>query len=347
MQTVPPAAFTIEGAVDVREKAGALRPWRLPYDDLELHHPMLVFMASLPAGVRLRLRTDSTTIALTVDQVAVPELSATVPRWDLTVDGALAASTSSSRSGGTTTVTFDGLDAIDKVVEVWLPDNRGIRLQRVEVDEGATAEAARDERERWVVYGSSITHGMEAHGPSRNWPGTAATLLDRHLTSLGVAGQCHLDPLVARTIAALRADHLTFKLGINVHNGASLRERTFAPLVQGFLSTVRDGHPETPITVISPILSPEREDEPRTTRTLLDGTSQVLDGELTLRQMREILEEVVGVRRARGDERLTYLDGRELFGNDPGDLDLLPDGLHPDGEGLALMGRRYAAHATS
>ena len=47
--------------------------------------------------------------------------------------------------------------------------------------------------------------------------------------------------------------------------------RTFAPYVHGFLETVRDGHPTTPITVISPILSPSREDDVVTERTLLDG----------------------------------------------------------------------------
>jgi hypothetical protein len=351
MQTIPLAGddvpVTIEGAVDVRTKGGAVRPWRLPYDDLELHDPMLVFMASLPAGVRLRLRTDSRTITVGADHVAVPELEAWVPVYDLTIDGEVVASASAPTAGGPASVTFGDLPAGDKVVEVWLPSNRGVRLHHVEVDDGATVSAAPDARERWIVYGSSISHGLEAHGPSRSWPTTASRLLDRHLTSLGFAGQCHFDPLVARTIAALPADRITLKLGINIHNGATLRERTFAPLVHGFLHTVRDGHPDVPITLVSPILSPEREDDPRTTRTALDGSTTVLDGELTLRRMRELLRDVVEVRRRRGDERLTYLDGTQLFGVDPSDLDLLPDGLHPDGDGLDLLGRRYAAAETA
>jgi hypothetical protein len=344
MTTIDRSAFTVEGAVDVREKAGALRPWRLPADDLELHHPMLVFMASLPAGVRLRFRTDSPTVVVTADLVTVPELEALVPVWDLTIDGEVVASTTTPSAGGLATATFEGLPAGDKVVEVWLPANRGVRLHGVEIADGARAAAAPDGRERWVVYGACISHGLEGHGPSRSWPATASRLLDRHLTSLGFAGQCHLDPLVARTIAALPADHITLKLGINIHNGATLRERTFAPLVQGFLSTVRDGHPTTPITVVSPILSPEREDDPRTTRTLLDGTTEVLHGELTLAQIRGILAGIVDVRRRRGDDRLDYVDGRELFGSDPSDAaEHLPDGLHPDGDGLERIGQRYAA----
>jgi hypothetical protein len=334
-----PVSF--EGAVDVRDNGTYVRPFRLPVADLDLHHPMLVFMAACASGVRLRFRTDSTTVALDVEHRFSPLFEVAPPTYDLTIDNELVASvtTSSARDR----VVLEGLPAEDKVVELWLPVMPGIRLYGLEVDDGATAEAAPDDRPRWITYGSSITHCGEAHGPARTWPATAARLLDVHLTSLGFAGQAHFDPLVARTIAALPADRITLKLGINVHNGATLRERTFAPFVHGFLEGVRAGHPTTPITVISPILSPSREDDVTTERTLLDGTTQTLQGELTLQQMRALLEEVVDVRRRRGDEHLDYLDGRELFGSDPSDVDLLPDGLHPDGDGYELIGRRFAA----
>ena len=331
---------SIEGAVDVRAGDGYVRPFRLPVGDLDLHHPALVFMASCPSGVRLRLRTDSTTMVLDVEQRFAPGFTPVTPVYDVTVENELVAS--AGAPGAEERVALEGLPGGDKVVEVWLPQYPGIRLRSVEIDDGASAEAAPDPRPRWVTYGSSITHGMEAHGPARTWPATAARLLDLHLTSLGFAGQAHLDPLVARTIASLPADRITLKLGINVHNGATLRERTFAPMVHGFLDTVRQGHPATPITVISPILSPSREDDVVTERTLLDGTTETLVGELTLRQMRAILHDVVDVRRRRGDTCLDDLDGTELFGVDPADLDLLPDGLHPDGDGYELIGRRFA-----
>ena len=333
-----PVAF--EGAVDVRAGDGYVRPFRLPVADLDLHHPALVFMASCPSGVRLRLRTDTTTIALGVEQRFAPGFTAVTPVYDVTIDNELVAS--ASAPGADERVVLEGLHGGDEVVEVWLPIDPGIRLRSFEVDDGASAEEAPDTRARWITYGSSITHGMEAHGPARTWPATAARRLDVHLTSLGFAGQAHLDPLVARTIAELPADRITLKVGINVHSGATLRERTFAPLVHGFLETVRAGHPTTPITVISPILSPSREDDVVTERTLLDGTTETLVGELTLRQMRSILEDVVTTHVRRGDAHLDYLDGTELFGVEPSDLDLLPDGLHPDGDGYELIGRRFA-----
>jgi lysophospholipase L1-like esterase len=349
VRTVPllDGPVSIEGAVDVRRGAGYVRPFRLPVADLDLHHQALVFMASCPAGVRLRLRTDSTTVAFDVEQrFPPPEFETRTPTYDVTIDNEIVASV--EVPGERERVVVEGLPAGDNVVEVWLPVFPGVRLVGdVDLDDGASAEPAPDDRTRWLVYGSSISHCMEAHGPARTWPATAARALDRRLTSMGFAGMAHLDPLVARTIARLPLDAITLKLGINIHNGATLRERTFLPMVHGFLDAIREGHPTTPITVVSPILSPTREDDVRSERTNVNGTVEVLVGDLTLRQMRELLRSAVELRQRRGDEHLTYLDGTTLFGIDPADLDLLPDGLHPNGDGYELIGRRYAEAVAS
>ena len=59
--------------------------------------------------------------------------------------------------------------------------------------------------------------------------------------------------------------------------------------------------------------------------------------------MRGIIEKIVADRRAAGDTNLHYLDGLELFGL--GDVDDLPDALHPNGDGYVRMGERFAALA--
>jgi hypothetical protein len=326
-------ATLVEGAVDVNHGPGWLAPWRVPYRDRHLHHPMLLAMAACPAGVRVRLRTDSDRVALATEHRMAPGIEVPYESlYDVTVDGRHVATSA--------TPVFTGLGAGEKVVEVWLPLLPGVRILGLEVDDGASLERVPDERTRWVTYGSSISHCLEAGRPTGTWPAVAARLLDWHLTSLGFAGMAHLDPLVARVIASLPADRISLKVGINVHNGATLRERTFAPMVHGFLATIRDAHPETPITLISPILSPEREASTSSTRTMPDGSDVQLEGDLTLTMMRDVLADVVDRRR---DPNLTYLDGRALFGED--DLDHLPDGLHPDVEGYARMGERFAALA--
>ena len=41
-----------------------------------------------------------------------------------------------------------------------------------------------------------------------------------------------------------------------------MRLRAFGPAVHGFLDTIRDGHPDVPLLVVSPILCPIHEDTP-------------------------------------------------------------------------------------
>jgi len=190
---------------------------------------------------------------------------------------------------------------------------------------------------------------MEAEGPSRTWPAIAATRTGHHLTNLGLAGQCHVDQFAARTIRDPPADRISLKFGINVVNGDTMRARTFASAVHGFLDTVRDGHPRTPLLVISPIICPVAESAPGPTVLGEDGQISVADpdaplafGRLSVQGIRELLVEIVDRRRAVGDDALHYLDGRELFG--PADVADLPDGLHPNGAGYERMGERFVEH---
>jgi hypothetical protein len=244
--------------------------------------------------------------------------------------------------GPRTVVRFDGLAGGEKEFELWLPYTDAVELHELRADAGILPPApARGLR--WLHHGSSISHGYRADTTLGTWPVVAARAGGVELTSLAFSGSAMLDQLTARTMRDAAADLISLKIGINVHNMASLNERTFLPLVHGFLDTIRDGHPTTPITVISPILSPSREDDVRSERTLPDGSVEILVGDLTLRQMRTLLQSAVELRQRRGDEHLTYLDGTQLFGVDPSDVDLLPDGLHPNGDGYERIGQRYAA----
>src|SRR5690625_4058335 len=51
-------------------------------------------------------------------------------------------------------------------LEVWLPHASGVVLNQIELT-GATVCRSVDPRPRWVTYGSSITHCIEADGPSQ------------------------------------------------------------------------------------------------------------------------------------------------------------------------------------
>jgi hypothetical protein len=168
-----------------------------------------------------------------------------------------------------------------------------------------------------------------------------------HLTSLGFGGQCHLDPYVARTIRDAEADLVSIKVGINVINMDSMRERVFMPALHGFLDTIRERKPTTPIVLISPIYCPSAEHTPGPTLpnakgkfVTFPGNELLRAGCLTLTRVREIVGDVVATRRELGDRNLRYLNGLELFG--VADASDLPDDLHPSPEGYARMGERFA-----
>jgi lysophospholipase L1-like esterase len=146
---------------------------------------------------------------------------------------------------------------------------------------------------------------------------------------------------VARAIRDVPFDCVSLKVGINIAIFDTFKGRTFAPAVHGFLDTIRDGHPEVPILVVSPIVCPILEDAPGPLAFGDDGLSLANpDGggdALSLRRVRELLAEAV---ERRGDPHLHYLDGLLLFGQD--DVDELPDGVHPSPAGYALLGERFA-----
>jgi hypothetical protein len=226
-----------------------------------------------------------------------------------------------------------------------------VRLRGLHIAKEADIRPCRTTRRLWAHYGSSISHGMEAEGPSETWPAVAAQKAGLELLHLGLGGQCHVDAFVARAIRDSDISLISLKLGINVVNGDTMRERAFRPAVHGFLDTIREKKPTVPIVIVSPILCPAAESQPGP--TLREGATFVTRprepalslGALTLERIRAVLEEAVASRRAQGDRNLHYLSGLELFGKE--DLADLPDGLHPNASGLKRMGERFATIAAA
>jgi lysophospholipase L1-like esterase len=149
------------------------------------------------------------------------------------------------------------------------------------------------------------------------------------LTCLGFGGQCHIDPLVGRTIGLLPADRISLKLGINTYGGSSFTQRTWGPAVAGLIMGIRERHPATPMLVVSPIMAPPCETAPNA-------------ADMTLQMMRQTLSELVATLRDRGDGHLHYLDGRALLGPDDLPGHMSDDGVHPTAAGYELIGRRFA-----
>lgn len=247
------------------------------------------------------------------------------------------------------TARFTGLPAGDKDIEIWLPHTETAELIALRTD--APVEKAPDNgRKVWLHHGSSISHGSNATHPTAIWPALAAAEGQVELVNLGFSGNALLDPFTARAMRDTPADLISVKIGINIVNADAMRLRAFTPAVHGFLDTIREGHPTTPLLVVSAILCPVQEDTPGPLMPDSDGgtlrfratgdPAERALGRLTLTVIRDALARVVE-QRAADDPNLHYLDGRSLYGEDDYAELPLPDEVHPDPAGHRRIAENF------
>ncbi|MDV8071420.1 SGNH/GDSL hydrolase family protein [Rhodococcus sp. IEGM 1366] len=366
----------VRGAIELERTERGILPHRLPARArAQSSDGQLAMAEAQPSGVRLVFRTCATVVEL--DTLPTKRIYTGIPPrpdgvYDLLVDGQLISqavapggntvtvdmATGATRMdvGPVSTVRFADLSDRLKEVEIWLPHNETTEIVGLRTD--AVISPASDEGRRvWLHHGSSISHGSGAASPTATWPVLAASLAGVDLINLGMGGSALLDPFTARAMRDTSADLISVKLGINVVNTDLMRLRAFGPTVHGFLDTIREGHPSTPLLVVSPIYCPIHEDTPGPGAFDFEAISrgelrfvatgdpaERAAGKLTLRIIRDELSRIVA-ERAISDPNVHYLDGLELYGaTDHADLPL-PDQLHPDAATHRLIGDRFGGRA--
>lgn len=297
-------------------------PYRLPVGDAQaLIHAELLESARMAAGVRLDFETDATALECQVAVSAVPGDGRPPAPFDVVVDGELVARRQLS---GVRTLALHGMRPGHKRIQIWLPQLGFTAIGPVRLSAGAQV-AAPPTRPRWITYGSSVTHCTGAAGPTQTWPALVAAANGWDLRCLGFAGQCQLDPVVARFIRDTPADLISVCLGANIYRHTTFSARSLVPAVAGFLQTVRDGHPDTPLVVMTPIVYPDGEREP-------NGVG------LTVADIRALVYEAVDVLRESGYSGLHLVDGLTVLRTE--EQSLLVDRLHPGPDGYRLMASR-------
>ncbi|GGR01284.1 GDSL-type esterase/lipase family protein [Streptomyces aurantiogriseus] len=376
MITTPLTPDLLRGALEVERTEQGLLPHRLPATArAQCADPQLAMAEAQPSGVRLAFRTRATTLEL--DTLPTKRVYVGAPPrpdgvYDLLINGRLTAQASVTggntitidmttgtfehRPGRPGTLRFTDLPEGSKDMEIWLPHNETTTLVALRTDAPVEPAPAPDRRV-WLHHGSSISHGSDAASPTGIWPALAASLGGVELINLGLGGSALLDPFTARVLRDTPADLISVKIGINLVNTDLMRLRAFGPAVHGFLDTIREGHPTTPLLVVSPILCPMHEDTPGPSApdftdlgtgqlrfVAMGSPAEVASGKLTLGVIRQELARIVD-RRSADDPNLHHLDGRDLYGEtDAAELPL-PDQLHPDAATHRRMGERFAALA--
>lgn len=371
--STPLSADFIHGAVEIERTEAGYLPHRLPGWARAQHGDAQLTMAeSQASGVRLVFRTAATTLELLT--LPTKRVYGNMPPrkdgvYDLFTDGRLTHQLSASGGnalhinmatgavallpGTVQALRFDGLAAGHKTIEIWLPHDETTELVALGSDASVTPVTVPVGR-RWVHHGSSISQGSNAAHPSGTWPAVAATRAAVDLVNLGFGGNALLDPFTARTIRDLPADLISVKIGINLVNTDVMRLRAFIPAVHGFLDTVREGHPTTPLVIVSPTFCPIHEHRPGPTAfdtaALAEGRllfmasgaeGDIKQGKLTLTVIRDQLQAIVR-QRAKTDVNIHYLNGTELYGQIDNERHPLPDALHPDTPTHRLIGERFA-----
>lgn len=368
LRPVPITSNLIHGALDMETTERGLVPCRLPGWAREQADGQLLSAQAQPAGVRLAFRTASTSVELSAHRT-YPAFRGVAPRadchFDIVIDGRLdrhvetsggtrvtidpASGSVEVDEGPTQTIRIDDLPRGDKTVEIWLPHYERIELVELRADE-PVEPVDFDSRPRWVHYGSSISQGSNATAPTRTWVARVAREAGLELTNLGFSGSAMLDGFVAQVIRDLPAELISVKVGINLVNAGAVHTEELAPLLDNFLDTIRQGHPETPLVVVSALHCAIHEDTPGPAATdfgdgeiryLATGTAEdVAAGKLTLRSAREVIAEVVARRRT-DDPHLHFVDGLALFGADDEAAYPSADRLHPPEDAHALIAERF------
>ncbi|MDQ0894790.1 SGNH/GDSL hydrolase family protein [Agromyces ramosus] len=372
LQAVALDDVDVRGAITVDRTEQGLLPRRLPaWARAQIPDRFMVQTAAESAGVRLAFRTAASVLELDVHatRMAADETVALPPsHYDVTAGGvrvAQAAAVAGSRyvfsferplgyvvRGRASTVRFEAIPGagVERDLELWLPYTDEVELLGLRAD--APVSRSPDAGAiRWLHHGSSISHGYRADSVTGTWPVVAALRAGAGLTSVAFSGNAMLDPFTARTMRDTPADLISLKIGINLVNGDVMRMRAFRPAVHGFLDTLRDGHPETPIVVVSPIwcepvehaAGPTVQDPAKPVEWSIAGGTreEVAQGKLSLTAIRAELRDIVE-RRSADDPNLRYLDGLELYGEADAERMPLPDNLHPGPDAQQHIGERFA-----
>jgi len=208
-----------------------------------------------------------------------------------------------------------GLPAEEREYLLYLPIYNGVSEVELGVARGATVAAAlgygAGKEKPIVFYGTSITHGACASRPGMPHPAILGRRLDRPVINLGFSGNGRMEPEVGRFIAEIDAAVFVIDCLPNI-TAAEVTART-QPLVK----LLREARPQTPIVLVedrsysgSWLISSQAERNQSSRKALKEQYEMLLQG---------------------GVERLFYVDGESLLGNDRDDT---TDGSHPSDLGF-------------
>lgn len=232
-------------------------------------------------------------------------------------DGAPAGSFDAGARPGFVTVPVANLATSEwHTYEILLPYADSVEFRGLIVNEGA-AFAAVPPRPviRYVAYGDSITQGYWASVPTSNYPARVGDARGWQVQNMGFGGR-QATASDGTAVGSLKGAVVTILMGVN-DSIAGKTPAQFEADYTNLIRNIRAQQPETPIYAITPLY-----------------TTAPYGGGALIPQYRAVISNIVA---SAGDPNLRLVDGLSL-GIDAGNwAALMPDGIHPNDAGFALV----------
>lgn len=273
----------------------AWRPQRIPRQMRPLYEAAEVSRTRMlcPAGVRLRFVSDTRRLDM---RWRCGVCARQIFKGALVVDGGAPVVVGSEVGGEWSGHIHGQPDHVSHTFDLWLPHMAATEVLAVELDDGCRLEAAASLAKRWLVYGDSITQGMQAVRPTDTAFGICARSLDAEVLNLGIGG-AKLDPELATTIPDWPCDVISIAYGTNDFNtGRTVAE--YRRHAASLLDALEAGHSGTPTLLISPLIWAGRHDRNAAGATLDDFRAAAHDV-------------------AQGRRTVTVVPGERLIDDDP------------------------------
>lgn len=264
------------------------------------------------AGVRLRFRSDTGNVRLALRMGGVV-------RWvfngDLVVDTEPAVQFGPGEFRHIwRDVIFRNEERRSRTFDIWLPHLCRADVISLDVDDDSAFAPAPPGAVRWLVYGDSISQGMNATSPARTWFGRCSLALDADVHNFAVGGAI-LDERLADTVSNERYDLVTVLFGANDFN-ANVPLAVLKRSAEALLASLIEKKTARRIVMLTPIPYPGR--------TEPNGLG------LNLQAYRDALGETAGT--FSKDVRLVR--GTDLI---PEDKALFADKSHPNDKGSEAL----------
>lgn len=194
-----------------------------------------------------------------------------------------------------------------------------VKQIEIGVSEGSRVEAATqfEGKPCVLIYGTSITHGSAATRPGMAYPNILSRMLGREVVNLGFAGAGRGEPELADCINEIPGKGLII-LDFECNTHDKLKD-----VLEPFIERIRSEDKTTPILVLSRI---------HLTRDALS------EWKARRKDLTQFQIDLVQKLREAGDEKIFFMDGRELT-DEEWKWDCTVDGTHPSDLGFSMMAK--------